>query len=350
MDPDYYRRAVARHREEIARLQRDKSREAAQAASESKRANEAAAAALRSRSTTSAQSKLRDAQRHEERAHRHQQKVADFESRLATEQRKLNDAERRLGEAMAAADRKLDRERQKAEREHERRMRSISSTLSQHAELHTVAAEAIKRLEYLPERIVVLFLAANPIDQAQLRLDEEVRAIAEMIRKSEHRDAVRLESRWAVRPLDVFQAINECQPTVVHFSGHGSDNEELAFQTDSGTTKLVSKEAIAETLAATSSRIQLVLFNVCYSKAQAQAVVEHVSAAIGMNTTIGDEAARIFAAQFYSAVGFGRSVANAFAQARAAIMMEGLTEADTPELFLTPGLDGEQLVLVQPSA
>lgn len=32
--------------------------------------------------------------------------------------------------------------------------------------------------------------------------------IAEMIRKSENRDAACLESRWAVRPLDVLQAIN----------------------------------------------------------------------------------------------------------------------------------------------
>lgn len=81
----------------------------------------------------------------------------------------------------------------------------------------------------------MLFLAANPLDQEQLRLDEEVRAIGEMIRKSEHRDAVRLESRWAVRPLDVLQAINECRPRVVHFSGHGSGQDEIVFRTTQAT-------------------------------------------------------------------------------------------------------------------
>lgn len=39
-----------------------------------------------------------------------------------------------------------------------------------------------------------------------------------MIRKSEHRDSVKLESRWATRTIDILQAINEVDPTIVHFS------------------------------------------------------------------------------------------------------------------------------------
>jgi hypothetical protein len=227
-------------------------------------------------------------------------------------------------------------------------MAEISSTLDRHSELHGLALTAIERLGALPKEITVLYLAANPVDQEQLRLDEEVRAIGEMLRRSDHRDAVKLESRWAVRPLDVLQAINEATPTIVHFSGHGSDQEEIVFQDDAGRTKLVSKAAIAETLAASSSGIQLVFFNLCYSRPQAEAVVAHVPAAIGMNTSIGDVAARVFAAQFYSAVGFGLSVGRAFDQAKAALMLEGIPEDDAPELFLTTGLGRDELVLVGP--
>ncbi len=97
-------------------------------------------------------------------------------------------------------------------------------------------------------------------------------------------------------------------------SGHGSDTEELVFQDNSGGTKLVSKEAIVQTLVASSSRIRLVFFNACYSASQAEAVVQYVPAAVGMNTAIGDDAARVFAAAFYSAIGFGRSVATAAAR------------------------------------
>lgn len=316
------------------------------AAAENSRAMAAKEAAGRSGSIHTAKSKLRDAKRHEERAAGHYQKVADLERKIANEQRQLNDAERQLAAALSAEERKRNQDQARSSREHERRMRSIDQTLSHHASLHSVAAEAIGRLQRLPREITVLFLAANPLDQQPLRLDEEVRAIGEMIRKSEHRDSVRLESRWAVRPLDVLQAINESAPRIVHFSGHGSKEEEIVFQDNSGSTKLVSKEAIAQTLAAASGDIQLVLFNICYSRAQAEAVVQHVAAAIGMNTSTGDEAACVFAAQFYSAIGFGPSVGMAFSQAKAALMLEGIPEETAPELFLTPGLDGDQLVLV----
>ena len=67
-----------------------------------------------------------------------------------------------------------------------------------------------------------------------------------------------------------------------------------------------------------------------------------------MNTSIGDAVARTFASQFYSAIGFGRSVQRAFRQGRAMLMAEGIPEHDTPELFVTEGLDADDLVLVKP--
>jgi len=60
-----------------------------------------------------------------------------------------------------------------------------------------------------------------------------------------------------------------------------------------------------------SDKIRLVFFNTCFSYGQAKAVVEHVGAAIGMKTSVGDDAARIIAAQFYSAIGFGCSLKKA---------------------------------------
>ena len=99
---------------------------------------------------------------------------------------------------------------------------------------------------------------------------------------------------------------------------------------------------------ACSGDIRLVFFNTCYSRNQAEDVVEHVEAAVGMNTSIGDEAARIFASQFYSAIGFGKSVAEAFEQAKALLLLEGIGEQDTPELFVASGVDAQSLVLVHP--
>lgn len=69
-----------------------------------------------------------------------------------------------------------------------------------------------------------------------------------------------------------------------------------------------------------------------------------------MKTSIGDEAARVFAAQFYSAIGFGLSVKQSFDQAKTALMLEGIAEQDTPELFVAAGVEVDQLILVQPSS
>jgi hypothetical protein len=366
MNSIWYRQKAQSHQKEIAKLQQQKAQEVARLHDFQKRSNNAASKAARASSPSSASSYFRDSQRYSDQAVAAQQKVASIEQKLAQEHQRLTDAEknaaneekreldsrRRVEERRANEEkRKADarrREEQKREREHAYRMQSIDHTLSHHEVLHRRTLSAIEKLSQLPEEIKVLFMAANPLDKPSLRLDEEVRAIHEMIGRSKHRDAVKLESRWAVRPLDVLQALNELRPRVVHFSGHGSDQDEIVFQDNQGQTKLVSKEAIVETMAAASGEIRLVFFNTCYSHNQAEAVVKHVPAAIGMTTSIGDTAARVFAAQFYSAIGFGLSVKQAFDQAKAALMLEGISEEDTPELFVADGVDAETLILVKP--
>ncbi len=207
---------------------------------------------------------------------------------------------------------------------------------------------AIEELRNLPERIVVLFVASNPLNQAHLRLDEEARAIKEKIRAAKHRDAVQLETCWAARPLDLLQAMHEHSPRVLHFSGHGTEDDELVFQADDGKAKRVTKAALLQVMQATQGELQLVFLNACYTDAQAREIVQHVPAAIGMRTAIGDEAARVFAAHFYSAIGFAKSVRAAFEAGKAAIMLEGIPEQNTPVLFLAPGVEATELILVRP--
>ena len=169
-----------------------------------------------------------------------------------------------------------------------------------------------------------------------------------MIRKSEHRDSISFESRWAVRPLDILQAINELNPDVIHFSGHGTDTSELLLENADGSAKLVTKEAITQTIMISSEKIHLIFFNACFSGEQALAVTEHVDAAIGMTDSISDTGACVFAAQFYSSLGFGLSLKNAFEQAKGALMLESSTEQNTPALFVKDGIDPANLYLVKP--
>ena len=346
---DQFRRRVHQAGANIAKLQKDKSGLVTKRADVHKKINDANKAASTTRNDSIRNMKQREIERLHRELSSNESKIATIDGKIAAEQKKLNDAQKSLSNEEVKEGKRQQREAQLLDRQTKQTMAKLGNQLREQDNRYQGAMSEIEKLKNLPEKITVLFLASNPLDQAQLRLDEEARAIQEMIRKSEHRDAVTLESRWAVRPLDVLEAINECNPRVVHFSGHGSDNDEIVFQDESGIAKPVTKEAIVQVMRAGSGSIHLVVFNICYSSNQAEAVVGHVEAAVGMNTSIGDDAARTFAAQFYSAIGFGKSVNEAFEQAKAALMLENIPEEDTPELFVADGLDASELYIVRPA-
>ena len=192
----------------------------------------------------------------------------------------------------------------------------------------------------------ILFLASNPDDETPLRLDEEMRAIEEKINASEHRNALDLVSRWATRPDDLLQHLNTHRPTVVHFSGHGGKAGELVLMDDSRHSKTVSPQALRALFLVLKDNIRLVVLNACYSEPQAKAIAEVIDCVIGMNDAIGDEAAIKFAASFYRAVGFGRSVKDAFEQSRVSLMLEGIPEENIPVLILRSGVDPASVYLI----
>jgi hypothetical protein len=204
------------------------------------------------------------------------------------------------------------------------------------------------RVEYQMSKIKVLFLSANPSSEPKLMLDEEIREITDKIRGSLHRDSLDLVSLWAVRPDDLLQALNEHRPHVVHFSGHGSPFDEIILLDRAGQPKPVPKEALVSLFRTLRDNIRLVVLNACFSKPQAEAISELIDCTIGMNKQIGDEAAIAFAASFYRAIGFGRSVQDAFDQAKTALLLEGIPEEKTPELLARSGVNASEVFLVNP--
>jgi hypothetical protein len=343
-----YRNNFQRKTQELAKLQQDKANEQKKLADKSVKINKASQAISRTKSASAINSKLREIAKLEKDSSNLSTMISGFETKISKKQKEIADIQKNIDREELKESKKRKQKSERQLREQERTFQTINNTLNKHGKLHVETLNAIEQIRNIPEKIVVLFLASNPIDQVQLRLDEEARSITEMITKSKHRDSIRFQTCWAVQPKDVLQAINEYNPSIVHFSGHGSDNDEIIFQTNNGTAKIVSKEAIVQTMVASSEEIRLVFFNTCYSRNQAEAVVEHVETAIGMNTSIGDEAALTFSSQFYSAIGFGFSVEKAFKQAKARLMLEGIPEQDTPELFINKGLEAKNIVIVKP--
>lgn len=195
-------------------------------------------------------------------------------------------------------------------------------------------------------KVKVLFLAANPIDTRRLRLDVEIREIAEKIRAAEHRDSLELISWWAVRPDDLLQALNQHQPHIVHFSGHGSDVDGILLENDRGIAQSVSKEALRALFHTLADNIRLVVLNACFTQVQAEAITEIVDCAVGTNKALSDQAAITFAASFYRAIGFGRSVQEAFDQGKTSLMLEGLPGEGTVKLLTRSAVDASNVILV----
>lgn len=185
----------------------------------------------------------------------------------------------------------------------------------------------------------ILILAANPKGTTPLRLDEEVREIDAGLQRAKHREQFVLEQKWAVRPRDIQRTMLDLNPQIVHFSGHGTGDQGLVFEDETGSAKLVDGEALAGLFELFAEQVDCVVLNGCYSEAQADAISEHINYVIGMNKAIGDRAAIEFAVGFYDALGAGKPVEFAYKFGCAAIRLAGIPEQLTPILKKKPNID-----------
>ncbi|WP_339381330.1 CHAT domain-containing protein [Brasilonema sp. UFV-L1] len=130
----------------------------------------------------------------------------------------------------------------------------------------------------------ILILAANPKDTTPLRLDEEVREIDAGLQRSKHRDQFVLQQKWAVRARDIQQAMLAIEPQIVHFSGHGTGDEGLVFEDETGSVKIVDGEALAGLFELFADQVECVVLNGCYSQVQAEAIASLQHSGRSLNT------------------------------------------------------------------
>jgi hypothetical protein len=181
--------------------------------------------------------------------------------------------------------------------------------------------------------IKILFLAANPEDTDQLRLDEEIREIKRALLQAEFRDKFDLEQELAARVSDLQGHLLRYKPNIVHFSGHGSRASEIILEDNMGGSHRVPEQALSQLFAVLKDNIRCVVLNACYSERQAQAIAQHIDCVVGMSNAIGDEAAISFSVAFYQALAFGKDVKTAFDLGCLEVHLENLKEQDTPKLL-----------------
>jgi hypothetical protein len=190
----------------------------------------------------------------------------------------------------------------------------------------------------------ILFLASDA--GVGLDLAGEFKKIKAVVSGSTFPDSISLFSKFDVSVEDLFQSLNQYRPHVLHFSGNMDEGSVLLSSKDGG-VKSVRQSALVGLLRVLNDNIRLVLLNACNSLSCAETISDVIDCTIGVKGVISDSAAITFSESFYRGIGFGRSVKDAFDQARVALLFEGVSEEDIPELRCREGVDPGKIVLAQ---
>lgn len=350
MSESMYRSRIEALRREIVQLERRRADARAREARLRAEAGKAKADAGKSSTESRRRNKTGEAERKERSASEAAARAADAEKRLTAKTKALFDTERSLEKVRLQDARQTAVRSEKEARDRDREVRRLLNRISELEE----SGSSVKGFPgpelakaALPKQITVLVIFADP--ERNLDLAEEARSIQQVIRLSEHRDHIKLETRWAARPGDLTQALIETRPTVVHISGHGVAGGALVFQGEDGEERLVAGEAVAGLIAAVGEKVRLIVLNSCYSQDAAAAIALQVEAAIGMDVAIEDAGARHFAQGLYRGIGAGKSLEAAFTAALFEYRAEvsGSPGAE-PGLFTAPGASPSAIFLVAP--
>jgi len=164
----------------------------------------------------------------------------------------------------------------------------------------------------IPARDSILVAAAGPADLTELRLGVEAREIQETVRQGSRREGWNVHLYFSVRLQDLTRGLVEDTPRILHFCGHGNEEEGLFLEDGDGRAHPLSKERLQALFAALPLKPECVLLNSCFSESQACAISRHVDYVIGTDGEVPDDAAILFSRGFYQAIAAGWSVPQAY--------------------------------------
>ncbi|MDM8544205.1 CHAT domain-containing protein [Desulfococcaceae bacterium HSG9] len=183
----------------------------------------------------------------------------------------------------------------------------------------------------------ILILSANPKNTERLRADEEIHSIQEILQSAKHH-VFKVDINLATSVSDLQSTLLCHTPHIVHFCGHG-ETDGLLLENDIGEKQWIPVNELANLFEICVRRchkpIECVVLNACYSKAQAEAIHQHIPYVIGMSTSIGDKAGIRFAEGFYTGLGLGKdySYPTAFKLGCNNIRLHNIPEGSIPVIL-----------------
>ena len=191
----------------------------------------------------------------------------------------------------------------------------------------------------MTEKIRILVLSSNPWSTGRILVAEEAAEISDRIQEGPYRDKFELHARGAVRQIDFQKLLLQYEPHIVHFSGHGSKSQRILLNGPHGRAQALDQQGLTNVFALYNSHVRLVLLNACFTKMQARLISDVVDYSIGAARPIGDKVSVAFAGAFYRALGFGKSIRDAFKSARAELALTKMPRSRGFELFVRDGIN-----------
>jgi RNA polymerase sigma factor (sigma-70 family) len=196
-------------------------------------------------------------------------------------------------------------------------------------------------------RSTILFLAATPVDTAEVMVTREIQAIRRALSEAELDRCLELSFEFEVRANRLPGLLLRRRPAVVHFSGHGHGERGLVFHGPDGGHSVAGPEQLAEIFRLHDSRVKCVVLNACYSEPQARELINHVDVVVGMRAEIRDIEALSFSEGFYEMLGHGCDIQRAFETAKVCLALDHPEDAGDPVLLAAPGVDPKQVFVCE---
>lgn len=194
----------------------------------------------------------------------------------------------------------------------------------------------------MPGKIKILYVAANPRDTSHLRLATEARELTARIRQSVNRDSFKVVDLYAARPQDLLRGLQEEEPHILHFSGHGSEDQAIVLETETGKSQPIDPQDLADLVEQFKTNLKVAVMSCCFGRKQATALNQVLDFTIGMDNPISDSGAVNFSANFYQVLASGGSINQAFEAARAVTRMQGPQVFEKSDLLVREGADADE--------
>ncbi len=188
------------------------------------------------------------------------------------------------------------------------------------------------------EKIKILFLAAGAGDESRRRAEQEAREISRRLWASKERDKFKLRTEWAVRASDLQEHLLKHQPDIVHLSGDATEAGDILLSDDNEIGRPVSLKPLAELFRILKDNIRVVVLNVPYADRLAPELRWIIDIAISMYGAVDSASAITFSTHFYQALGYGRTVSEAFELANNELLLEGKADYGQPSLYVKVGV------------